>query len=1727
MSYYQGSQYQQQQQPPAREGHWDQYNRWVPTSNGGAQQHYGGEYAQPQDQLHQYPGQSSYTQPPGGGGGGGGGAAVQALSAGHSYQDTYQSPRGTTFGSPIQVQQYNPQNYSQPAYSQPPQQAAYNPAAYAPTGQGQSPYAAQYNPAAFADASHHNAAAAGPVDPYGYSPGNYSQSSFSPRQPQQVQSPHSQFSPTSQHSEYSPQPQSQAFSYPQSPPPPPPPAHNAYQTQGGAQYGQTSTAPYPTEPYRPHGSLSQSGAGIGVPMPGMTQSDTWRPSPPSHSGFGTRHSPSPHYGSNLPSPPASSPGPTPPAHGAPSRSNTLDRHPQERPLPPQPARSPGSDYFQGSGISRTNTGVSSLSRDDEVDQLFDEVEGLVRNAGRSPSISISQAPFQAPRHAAAYSSQRGSQASRNGTANGHLSPVVRHHPGAEAAYSSDSDAEATQGLAMMQMADEEDRRQSSGSQMRFGTSGSLRMSRPQPPPPPEGSDSDGPAFAGADLSSFAGYDVPMSYGGGPAQLAAGGEVNGDAYSQPVSSQHSSMRRSHASQSSQMSRASYDYRSDQIHPFPAFNPAARVEVGGTGGLEEPSATGRRQSYDEGDEYSFMESQLPDRFPDEPPDISFHQAGTSYPSRPLPAVPYPDDVLAPLQSESKSLPHLPGQPTYPGGPDAYVKDEKGQFVPRSSSLVSHSTTPLVTQPLRSKTDAEERRLRQQQARSSMYTTPEVTPANVGTDLPALGARRFMPSKLGAPDFKKCEQPWALSHLLKWLLQVTNSEVYTELKEAEVKEALVALFTHKVPTMNIADAEVLSNRVVDDMFVAGTLVITEEWVKIVPGPFSGVIFQLTQHGCYAPTVHDHLIQSSRCYAPRCQRTLRKINLAAAPTRTLQGWAEYYELKKEDVEGKDKKEVERQNVLHEIVQTEERYMVNLDVLRTLYRDSLARADPPIIAPKRQEKFIQSVFGMVDAVKQANEEHLLPQLKYRQQEQGPWIVGFSDIFRQWVRKARSAYIDYANEFPKADHMVREEMDRNIEFRNFTMKMIRDERSERLSLDSFLKSPISRLQRYTLLLGTVLRNMKEDSHEKANLQLALDEVKAVTLECDGRVAEMQRKIDLHDLGQRLVLRPGMQKEVELNLEHFGRQLIHRGDLQRMGSNRFTWLDCHALLFDHYLVLAKTVAQRVGEGGKMDRYDVSRLPIPMDLLQLDSVNEPPVQKSTYLKGLSVGRSATPNEPTTLGRTPSNQAAVPGGLVHVNTSMSANSLNPTTSLEGKDSDRILYPFRIKHLGRDTYQLFALTEQARKDWVDKLIIAKTKHAAALHAQNAEPFRLRVMADSAFVFDQFANNGKGVVIKGTPVDRAVKEVEHRFKDTGRPGPICRARVNCAASFSTPYPGKQMVAVGTDYGVYVAELDNPRGWTKAINMSRVTQVAVLEEFNLFLLISDKSLIAYHLDVVCPNERNGPTPANDSSRKAPQKLSGSRDVGFFVTGKMKDRTLVFYKKRENLNSVFKVLEPVYQKSTEKRSRAAGLLKRGNTEFFREYDEFYIPTECNSINLFQSSLAVGTSRGFEVLTLDKKQPWSVPELKTDHVQNIATTIKDMRPICMLRLSEQEFILCYEKCAVYANKHGEVSRSVVMNFVGNAQHAALYGPYLVLFDNDFVEIRNAQNGRLKQIIAGREVKCLDDGTNWSANGTTEQKANGVVNGFTAAAGRTLKLVMQHPEMDRNQIVVELLLNENMKE
>jgi hypothetical protein len=218
---------------------------------------------------------------------------------------------------------------------------------------------------------------------------------------------------------------------------------------------------------------------------------------------------------------------------------------------------------------------------------------------------------------------------------------------------------------------------------------------------------------------------------------------------------------------------------------------------------------------------------------------------------------------------------------------------------------------------------------------------------------------------------------------------------------------------------------------------------------------------------------------------------------------------------------------------------------------------------------------------------------------------------------------------------------------------------------------------------------------------------------------------------------------------------------------------------------------------------------MDLLVLESRDDDPVIRST-LTGVS--KAAPMAVDLRLQKTHSKDSMP--GLLHSTTSTSLTSMQSTksappviTTLDGSKDDKTMYPFRLKHLGKETYTLYAPSNQNREEWCNKIVEAKTKHAHALFAQNAEPFKLRVIADSAFSHDGPITGQRSIIIKGTPLDRAVREVEAIFVSSGRPGPVCRAKVNCATSFNQS--GKAMVAVGSDIGVFVSELDNPRGWQK------------------------------------------------------------------------------------------------------------------------------------------------------------------------------------------------------------------------------------------------------------------------------------------------------------------------------
>lgn len=1097
--------------------------------------------------------------------------------------------------------------------STPPTPSTYNPQAFARSQSTNLPYS-PHPSHRWTPPNNAPPASYSPTTPSNFTPAPYNPAAYSTASVPQRHSTYSGYHNNTQAYGSPPIPQSPYFQ--SQPGYISPPAHQAQAPQApnpyaaydqpppGATYSAATSPGIPPHTQGIEPSYSQYSPGYSNPATSPTPTTTSFSSATSQAPYPTYSQipVGPNYSANDPhsflnrarSGSSTSPLPSPPIHSQPTTS--LARHPTNAPLPSRPTDDiPEEQYELNGSLSQEYPAQDDIIRDIEAElggssgshrgrpSGFNQHNGVVpdddlqvlRRLTSTSSYHSNATTLEDETGVNRYSSNASTLA-RNHSNNPYATPE-------EEGDGDESDPEGAAGAYALQQAEEDDRLFSAPAPFPYLGQPEVSVQPALPTHKEEsGSDSD----YGMDLGlAGGGYAGNLAYDDNLASPPMN-DVN------PLDLQASPVRRNHASQ-----------RSHDSNQYPAFK-QADVDYGDTGGLQSPSA--HRLSFDEGDErvsLQSMQSSSESGNKEDYPDMFYHPGMTN---RPLPPVPTSDSssMLSINTSNRGQHGYSHSMDSRPyTGPDAHYGQNAQQLqVERSISLSNHNTSPQVQPPGRSKTDAAEERnrlkhLRQQSLgqQSSPYdsydsTTTPPTIANYDViTLPTGRRRKFQPEKLTIVDVRSCKEPWALSGIANWIREMAEGE--PDLRRKTVEDGLVRLFCLKVPTMNVADAEALGEVVTHSMLETGILVPDEEWLKFGQGSISGVLWQLTGHGCYTPKLHEYDAETARhavaarCYSHHCTRTLKKANvdeLMAGGVKVLD-WETFYGMTKESVKGKPKKEIQRQNNLHEVVTTEETYMDQIEILRSLYRDRLLRAQPRIIAEGRIDKFVNAVFGKAEGIQDVNKNYLLAQLKYRQKEQGPWILGFSDIFREWVRKARVAYVEYAASYPYAHFLVKREAERNYMFKQFLNENQSDQRSQKLDWSTYLKAPITRLQRYILLMKTILGNSLIDNEEKANLARAIEETEAVATEADAKVHEMQKKVTMIELDQMLVLRPGFH--ADLNLDHLGRELILQGDLQRMGSKGVRWVDTHALLFDHYLILAKLIASRDGRVDK--KYDVSK------------------------------------------------------------------------------------------------------------------------------------------------------------------------------------------------------------------------------------------------------------------------------------------------------------------------------------------------------------------------------------------------------------------------------------------------------------------------------------------------------------------------------------------------------------
>ncbi|KAL9103191.1 MAG: hypothetical protein Q9163_001757 [Psora crenata] len=325
--------------------------------------------------------------------------------------------------------------------------------------------------------------------------------------------------------------------------------------------------------------------------------------------------------------------------------------------------------------------------------------------------------------------------------------------------------------------------------------------------------------------------------------------------------------------------------------------------------------------------------------------------------------------------------------------------------------------------------------------------------------------------------------------------------------------------------------------------------------------------------------------------------------------------------------------------------------------------------------------------------------------------------------------------------------------------------------------------------------------------------------------------------------------------------------------------------------------------------------------------------------------------------------------------------------------------------------------------------------------------------------------------------------------------KINCMV----PIDGGRKLVFGTDTGVYVMDRKPKSAGAKpkrVLDAGAVTQVDVLEEYQLLLVLATKSLLSYPLEVLDAHDNQSPI------LKRPKKIQNH--ANFFKAGVCMGRHLVCSAKMSGISTTIKVFEPSDTISKNKKKPAIGRMFQGNQDALkpfkvglnlqapsttisldathfryvatitltRDLKEFYVPAESTSVDFLRSKLCVACSRGFEVVSLETLE--TQPLLDHADTSLDFVTRKDVVPISIERLNG-EFLLHYNEYSFFVNRNGWRARpDWRIDWEGKPNTFALSHPYLLAFEPNFIEIRHLETSALVHIITAKNIRMLHSST-----------------------------------------------------
>ncbi|KAI0243983.1 RHO1 GDP-GTP exchange protein 2 [Massospora cicadina] len=280
-------------------------------------------------------------------------------------------------------------------------------------------------------------------------------------------------------------------------------------------------------------------------------------------------------------------------------------------------------------------------------------------------------------------------------------------------------------------------------------------------------------------------------------------------------------------------------------------------------------------------------------------------------------------------------------------------------------------------------------------------------------------------------------------------------------------------------------------------------------------------------------------------------------------------------------------------------------------------------------------------------------------------------------------------------------------------------------------------------------------------------------------------------------------------------------------------------------------------------------------------------------------------------------------------------------------------------------------------------------------------------------------------------------------------------------YDSARTVLLGADDGIYIRAGGEPT-FSLAFQLDRVKRLEVLEDCDLVLALSERTLYALPL---------GPIAKRSRDQGVAEKLKSG--VDFFSVGSCLGRTLVCAVRTTALSTTGRLYQPYAARKSLGGPRAflTALGPKRPLEFFKE---FYIPSESFGVYFLKSKLCVACAKGFEVLDLASLRPQGLLNPADPHLGFVFSRGEAIKPVAFFRIREGRFFVCYDAFGFFVDRAGQLEAGApVLHWKGGPKAFTLHYPYVLAFDPSFVEVCSLETGEVRQILRTNHTVTLRTG------------------------------------------------------